>query len=117
MAVVVDVAQFAAALGYAMAPPGVDDEQGARLLEVAAAGVDSYVGAGKVPGGVATEAAIRIAAYLKATPGAVGALERLRTGQALEYYFRAPGSPLRRSGAMAILSPYRVRRALPGAPS
>lgn len=79
-----------------------------RLHAVALAAVEGYA-----PGAadaVKSEALIRTAAYLHADGPAAKVLRRMQTAD-LTIEPRAPGSPLRLSGAAALLSPYRVRRA------
>ena len=81
-----------------------------RLHAVALAAVDGYA-----PGAadaIKSEAIIRTAGYLHADDPAAKVLRRLETAD-LTIEQRAPGSPLRLSGAAALLSPYRVRRAAP----
>ena len=64
------------------------------------------------PESVVNEALIRTAAYLHTTDSALLALRRLELDAAgLTIEPRAAGSALRLSGAAALLSPYRVRRA------
>ena len=80
-----------------------------RLHAVALAAVNGYA-----PGAadaVKSEAIIRTAAYLHADDPASKVLRRLETAD-LTVEQRAPGSPLRLSGAAALLSPSRVRRAV-----
>ena len=104
MAVTVDATAFDAAF-----PSATSDERN-RLRTLVTRLIDDY--APGAPDEVATEAAIRCGAYINTTPGVLGGIERIRSGTSVETRFRVIGSPLRRSGAMALLSPYRVRRAV-----
>ena len=90
-----------------------DDADGnaaaARLLAVASQVVAQYAGA--APDAIANEAATRVAAYLLADDAGARVLRQLKT-ESVEIEIRAPGSAVRLSGAGALLSPWRVRRAV-----
>lgn len=81
-----------------------------RLHAVATAEVERY--APGAPADVKDEALLRTAGYLFADEPAAKAWRRLDVGEAVALEPRAPGSALRLSGAAALLSPYRVRRAV-----
>ena len=83
-----------------------------RLHAVALAAVEGY--APSAADAIKSEGIIRTAAYLQADDPAARVLRRMQTAD-LQIEMRAPGSPLRLSGAAALLSPYRVRRAAPAA--
>ena len=100
MAVSLTDAQLVAALG-------VSPELSARLLPVAVALVNRYA-----PGAhdaVANEAAIRTAGYLAEMPAA--AVRSEAVGDVSQGFAVTHLSALRHSGAMALLSPWKVRRA------
>lgn len=81
-----------------------------RLHAVATAVVERY--APGAPEALRDEGLLRVAAYLFADEPAAKVLRRLGlNGGDLDVELRAPGSALRLSGAMALLSPYRIRRA------
>ena len=80
-----------------------------RLHAVALAAVNGYAPAVEDP--LKSEAILRTAAYLHADDPAARTQRRLEVGDAVRLEPRAPGSALRLSGAAALLSPYRVRRA------
>ena len=84
------------------------DTEAIRLHAVACEIVDRY--AAGAPTAIANEAACRVAAYLLADDPAVRSLRRIRVGE-VEIEPRAVGSALRLSGAMALLGPFRIRRA------
>ena len=116
----VDVAEFATALDFITEPDSNDadalritDAAGRRLLAVAQAEVIRYLSGGEATETIETEAGIRVAAYLRGAGGAAGAVASIEAGS-VNIKPRIPGNALRRSGAMALalLSPYRVRRAL-----
>lgn len=81
-----------------------------RLHAVATAAVERY--AGGAPPAVLDEALLRVAGYLFADEPAAKVLRRLEVPDALNIELRTPGSALRLSGAAALLSPWRVRRAV-----
>ena len=80
-----------------------------RLQAVATAEVERF--APSAPQDARDEALLRVAGYLFADDRAARVLRRLQVGD-LDIELRAPGSALRLSGAAALLSPYRVRRAV-----
>ena len=81
----------------------------ARLLVVASALVTQYATA---PDAIANEAVIRTAGYLHADEPAARMLRSVDVNEAIKIEFRAAGSAVRLSGAAALLSPWRVRRAV-----
>lgn len=86
-----------------------DATRDTELATVAAALVDRY--APDAPVSVANEAAVRCAGWLRDSEPAFESVSL--DGDSVSY--RPPhGSPLRASGAQAMLSPYRVRRARAG---
>ena len=94
----------AAELGQAV---GVDLTTATRLLAVAAALVNRY--APDAPDAVANEAAIRAAGWLAEQPSA--SITSETEGDIRTSYAPTMLSALRHSGAMALLSPWKVRRA------
>ncbi len=86
--------------------PGVDDEPVQRVGAVAAALVERYAPA--APQAVKDEAVIRAAGWLADQPPAVA---KETVGPMSVEYMPARQSALRHSGAMAMLSPWKVRRA------
>ena len=81
-----------------------------RLLAVASGVVADYVQENMtIPAGVEDEAVIRCAGYLNQRP--VSGATRQRVGDLEVEYRNAGMSPLRNSGAMALLSPFKQRRA------
>ena len=117
--------ELRAALGLAEvpAPPGEDAgdatereainvrnmETATRLHAVALDAVRRY--APGAPEDPTNEAVIRTAAYLHTDDPALRVMRRLDVSDAITVEPRAAGSALRLSGAAALLSPYRVRRA------
>ena len=100
MAVTLTLADLAAALA-------VNDELAARLHPVAVALVERY--APDAPEAVANEAAIRCAGWLLETPA--GAVRSETTGDVRTTFDGARSlGALRNSGAMSLLSPWKVRR-------
>ena len=101
MGVTLDAAALATAIG-------ADSLTATRLLPVVTEACNEY--AGLAPDPTANEAAIRMAGWLLSHPSdglvgnKVGDIEARFTGSAAL-------SPLRFSGAMALLSPYKERRA------
>ena len=93
-----------AALAQALA---VNQALADRLLPVAVALVERY--APEAPEAVQNEAAIRTAGWLLEHPSA--AVRSETTGDIRTSYDPSMTSALRHSGAMALLSPYKVRRA------
>ena len=84
---------------------GTDIETATRLLAVSTEMVNDY--ASDVPDAVADEAVIRLAGYLHEVPPGIMSQSVEDVGS-LAY---KGTSPLRSSGAMALLSPFKKRRA------
>ena len=99
MAVTLQSNSLANALGADMTTAG-------RLLEVAKALVERYAPA--APEAVQNEAAIRCAGWLFEQPS--GAITRESQGEISTSYAIASMSALRHSGAMGLLSVWKVRR-------
>ena len=94
-----------AELGEALA---INPARSARLHAVAVALVERY--APDAPPGVGNEAALRTAGWLLETPA--GAIRSEATGDVRTGFDGARSlGALRHSGAMALLSPWKVRRA------
>ena len=85
----------------------LNDAETLRLIEAGAALVERY--APGAPDAIRDEAVIRVAGYLQESPPAP--IRSERTGEIATGYHRDSLSALRHSGAMAILSPWRARRA------
>ena len=85
----------------------VDQVTAARLLPVAAELVDRF--APDAPEAVSNEAAIRCAGWLAEAPSSGVRSESL--GDVRTSWTPAMTGALRHSGAMALLSPWKVRRA------
>lgn len=85
----------------------LDDAETLRLIEAASALVKKH--APLAPESVKNEAIVRVAGYLQESPPAPIRHERI--GEVATGYHRDSASALRHSGAMAILSPWKVRRA------
>ena len=100
MAVTITAAQLAEAVG-------VDSTTAARLLAVAAALVGRY--APDAPYAVANEAVIRTVGWLAEQPSA--AIRSETEGDIRTSYAPMMQSALRHSGSMALLSPWKMRRA------
>ncbi len=105
MAITLTDAALAAALS-------TDAPTAARLLPVATALVDRH--APGAPEAIANEAAIRTAGWLFGSPPALTAHRSIEAGgDAVKIEPRNPAaSALRASGAAALLSPWRIRRAV-----
>ena len=86
---------------------GADSTTALRLLEVARALIELYAPA--APEAVQNESAIRVAGWLYEQPAA--AITRESEGEISTSYAVASMSALRHSGAMALLSVWRERRA------
>ena len=86
---------------------GIDTEQAPRLLAVATALVERYVDS--CPSEIANEAVILTAAYIWESPAASVRSEAV--GDISTAYAPTLKSALRHSGAMALLSPWKIRRA------
>ena len=88
---------------------GVDDA--ARLHVVCTALVDRY--APGAPDDVKSEALVRAAGWLHGHTPAASAVGSVKAGEDVDVRFRNPAaSALRASGAAALLSTWRVRRAV-----
>ena len=85
---------------------GSDGTGAARLLEVCTEMVNDY--ASEVPDAIANEAVIRTAGWLVEQPPGIMSQS---VGDGLSIDYRGGTSPLRNSGAMALLSPFKKRRA------
>ena len=83
--------------------PGV---QASRLLRVVTVMVEKY--APGAPSDIQNEAVIRVAGWLAHT--AAGSLARVETGPRITEYAVGQKGALRHSGAMSLLSPYKIRR-------
>ena len=86
---------------------GVDSATATRLLAVATALVERY--ALEAPDAISNEAVIRTAGWLSEQPAA--AIRSETEGDISTSYAPTHTSALRHSGAMALLSPWKVRRA------
>ena len=101
MAVTLDAATLATAI---MA----DTATATRLLKVAKSLVEKY--APSAPAPVQNEATIRAAGYLNEQPMAAQSWDQV--GPKMARFDAAATGALRASGGMALLSPWKVRRAL-----
>ena len=97
---VITAAELAAELGT------TDDLT--RLHATCKAEVERYAPA--APEEIRNEAIVRMAGCLVGSPGAVAGVRRLQVAN-VDLEFRSTGSAVRLSGAAALLSPWRVRRA------
>lgn len=86
---------------------GADTTAAARYLAVVSAQVDRY--APGAPEETANEAAIRFAGWLHGQPQS--SVSAMAAGPLTASYMRSHLSGFRHSGAMALLSPWKVRRA------
>lgn len=86
---------------------GLKSERAVQLAGVVKALVDGY--APQAPEDISNEAARRVAGFLRDM--APSYLSKVDAGQLTLEYFSGVRSPLRHSGAMAILSPFKRRRA------
>ena len=100
MAVTIKAAQLQSALG-------ITDEVATRLLKVATILVERF--APGAPSQIQDESAIRTAGYLNEMPNAPVRTET--EGEVTTEYAVTRVSALRHSGAMALLSPWKIRRA------
>ena len=100
MAVTLTAAQLAEAVG-------LDSATAARLLAVASALVTRF--APDAPDAIANEGAIRTAGWLAEQPAA--AIRAETEADISTSYAPSMQSALRHSGAMALLSPWKIRRA------
>lgn len=82
------------------------DPETRRQVETGAALVERY--APRAPLAIKDEAIVRVAGYLQESPPSNVRMEK--TGEITTSYHRDMGSALRHSGAMALLSPWKVRR-------
>ena len=85
---------------------GLDVDEATRLLAASTELVNRYAPA--APASVGNEAVIRTAGYLAEQPRA--AVRSERTGNIETSFAATHLSALRHSGAMALLSPYKIRR-------
>ena len=85
----------------------VDSALGVRLLPVATALVERF--APGAPEAIQNEAVIRVSGWLAEQPGA--AIRSEKIGDIETDYAVSNVSALRHSGGMALLSPWKVRRA------
>ena len=100
MAVTLTSAELAEAVG-------VDSATATRLLAVASALVTRHAPA--APDAISNEAVIRTAGWLAEQPSA--AITSETEGDIRTSYAPSMQSALRHSGAMALLSPWKIRRA------
>ena len=100
MALTLTAAELAEAIG-------VDSAAATRLLPVATALVTRYAPAAPAP--ISNEAAIRCAGWLAEQPNA--SITSETEGDIRTSYAPTMTSALRHSGGMALLSPWKVRRA------
>ncbi|MCY4028365.1 MAG: hypothetical protein OXH75_18880 [Acidobacteria bacterium] len=110
----VDAAGLAAALGIAVADAEDAEDAGiveaTRLLSLAGSLVDSYLRGGTAPEAVRDEAVIRTAGHAKMGRAAFGIVTgRMEAGAVTINVQPRSVSPVRQSGAAALLAPY-VRR-------
>lgn len=99
MAVTLTAAALAAAIG-------AETATAERLLPVATALVERY--APDAPEALQNEAVVRCGGYLHEMPGA--SIRSEATGDIRTSYAANNMSPLRHSGAIALLSPWKARR-------
>ena len=86
---------------------GVQEPVATRLLAVATAHVERFAPA--APGAVQNEAIIRFSGWLNESP--VSGARREDIGDVSTAYSPAMTDGFRASGAMALLSPWKIRRA------
>ena len=98
MAITLTAAQLAEAIGS-------DTETATRLLSVCTELVNNF--AAGAPDTVANEAVIRTAGWLNEQPPGVHSMDV----EGNEVVYRGGMNPLRGSGAMSLLSPWKKRRA------
>ena len=89
------------------AETGANSATATRLLAVATALIEQY--GANAPEAVENEAALRVAGYLHGQPKA--SIRAESVGSVSAEYAPSRQSALRHSGAMALLSPFKVRRA------
>ena len=87
----------------------VDPATATRLLNVAAAIVEEYARGSTIPGALMNEAAIRLAGYLHGMPKP--AIKRESAGPLSVSYAVDNTSALIHSGAAALMTSFKVRRA------
>ena len=87
---------------------GIEADLSARLLAVATAIVARYLLQSVVPDSVRDEAIVRVAGFLKDRPNSNLAGEKY--GDVELTYAPSQVSAIRASGAMSLLSPFRIRR-------
>ena len=109
------MAVTAASLGAALGITGDGAaDQGARLLSIAGGLVDAYLrGATDCPEAIRDEAIIRTAGHVRAGRHGAGRVEgRLEVGESVKMNIQpAARSPVRQSGAAALLAPWVKRTA------
>ena len=108
MAAKVTVAELRQHLG--LEDDTVGNATATRLLNVCKGFVERY--APDAPDDVHNEALLPTAAYLHPGDPSLRVLRSVKVLDALEVEPRAPGSAVRLSGAAALMSPWRVRRAV-----
>ena len=89
---------------------GVDLDTATRLLNAASPIVEQFTRGSDVPGALMNEAAIRVCGYIHGQPKP--AIKRESAGPLSVSYAADNTSALRHSGAMALLTSFKVRRAL-----
>ena len=87
---------------------GASEDVATRLLAVTKAHIERY--APLAPEEVQNEAAIRFSGYLASSPG-FGAYRKLEVGSTTFEIPPTHGPAFRNCGAMALLSPWKIRRA------
>lgn len=103
MAVTLDAAALGAGASI------TDLEVATRLLAVTTALHDRYVGTSTVPDALSNEAVIECAGYLR--EGHPGGVRGLKAGELEATYAPSYLSAWRHSGAAALVSPFKRRRA------
>lgn len=94
-------------LGLESSGLDLGDAEILRLIAVASALVEKY--SPLAPDQIKSEAVVRCVGWLQESPAAP--IRSERTGEIMTGYHRDSLSALRHSGASAILSPWKVRRA------
>ena len=89
------------------AETGINEQRAGRLLDVATEMVDRY--APDAPPSVLNEAVVRVCGYLAQQPS--DARREHVVGAISSSWVATSTSALRHSGAMSLLSPWKVRRA------
>ena len=112
MAVTLTVSDMIAALSLPTEPAdalAASTTLATRLLDVVTDEITRYCP--DAPPSTANEAAIRMAGFLEDSRG-TSALQEVKVGDAVDLTFRSTAvSALRTSGGMALLSPFKIRRA------